>query len=57
MKLYTIKTLQLGSREYFAVFDNESDTSSRLFASFKDAFNALAKAQENEDEGVNARNI
>lgn len=56
--LYTIKSVNVGPREYFVVFDVSSDTSSHLFASFKEAFDALAKAFEQAgDAPVNARNI
>lgn len=58
MIVYQIKQITLG-KTYYAIFDNVSDTSSRLFASWSDAWDAMAKAVGDAPEGsqVFARNI
>ena len=59
MLFYEIKPIQMGRKTYFAVFDNESDTSSRLFKSYMDAWDAMVRAvnQAPDDEPPHARNI
>ena len=56
---YEIKSLDLGGSTYYAIFDNTSRPSSRLFASWSDAWDAMAKAVGDAPEGtqVFARNI
>ena len=58
MIVYQIKQITLG-KTYYAIFDNVSDTSSRLFASWSDAWDAMAKAVGDapDDAQVFARNI
>ena len=58
MIIYEIKTITL-TKTYYAIFDNVSATSSRLFESWSDAWDAMAKAVGDAPEGsqVFARNI
>ena len=54
---YQIKPIELGSTTYYAVFDNQSDTSSRLFESYHDALQAMMDQVGDSDEVVFARQI
>jgi len=54
---YQIKPIELGSTTYYAVFDNQSDTSSRLFKSYHDALQAMMDQVGDSDEVVFARQI
>ena len=58
MIVYRIVKIEL-AKTYYVILDNVSDTSSRLFASWSDAWDAMAKAVGDAPEGtqVFARNI
>ena len=49
---YEIKKVDCLKKAYFVVFDNINDTSSRLFESYADAFEAMMKAVGSAPEGV-----
>lgn len=56
---YEIKQVKVGPKMYYAVFDNDSDTSSRLFKSYMDAWDAMVRAinEAPTDELPHAHNI
>lgn len=54
---YEIKQVQLGPNVYYAVFDNQSDTSSRLFKSYHDAMQAMMTQVGDSDDVVFAHQI
>jgi len=56
---YEIAPVQIGQTTYYAVFDNQSNTSSPLFKSWSDAWDALSDrvADAPDDEPVFARDI
>lgn len=56
---YEIAPVQIGQTTYYAVFDNQSDTSSPLFMSWSDAWDALSDRviDAPDDEPVFARDI
>jgi hypothetical protein len=49
---YEIKKVDGLKMAYFVVVDNVNDTSSRLFASYADAFQAMMKTVGSAPEGV-----
>ena len=54
---YQIKPIKLGSTTYYAVFDNQLNTSSRLFKSYHDALQAMMDQVGDSDEVVFAHQI
>ena len=49
---YEVKKVDGLKKAYFGVVDNVNDTSSRLFASYADAFQAMMKAVGSAPDGV-----
>ena len=55
-RVFSIDPLFLGRTRFWAIFEQGDHTSSHLFATFEDAFNALSSALEDDPE-ISVSNI
>ena len=55
-RMFSIDALFVGRTKYYAIFEQGDHTSSHLFASYEDAYNALDTALENDPE-ISVSNI
>lgn len=55
-RMFFIDALFVGRTKYYAIFEQGDHTSSHLFASYEDAYNALDTALENDPE-ISVSNI
>ena len=55
-RVFSIDPLFMGQTRFWAIFEQGDHTSSHLFATFEDAFNALGSALEDDPE-ISVSNI
>tara|TARA_E500000318_G_scaffold100979_1_gene104108 strand:+ start:284 stop:484 length:201 start_codon:yes stop_codon:yes gene_type:complete len=55
-RMFSIDPLFVGRTRFWAIFEQGDHTSSHLFATFEDAFNALSSALEDDPE-ISVSNI
>tara|TARA_X000001382_G_scaffold99680_1_gene74145 strand:- start:326 stop:526 length:201 start_codon:yes stop_codon:yes gene_type:complete len=55
-RVFSIDPLFMGQTRFWAIFEQGDHTSSHLFATFEDAFNALSSALEDDPE-ISVSNI